>query len=100
MAQYCRYCSIAIPVGEDQIYCRKKNIVFTAKQAKHTNNCKLFDLNEIDALRQNDKGYIPTGVKPLELGGLGKQITLKDLLSGDAKDDRSEGLRRSDSLSG
>ena len=81
MAQYCRYCSFVYQVDEDKIWCEKKSICLSEKQCKHTNTCKLFDLNPIDVLRQNERGYQPTGIKPVELGGLGKQIKMEEYLN-------------------
>ena len=57
MAQYCRYCNNFVTGNGD--YCEKKEICMTEKQAKRTNKCKDFELNEIDAYYENLRGYHP-----------------------------------------
>lgn len=47
MAQYCRYCCWCC-VG-DVAFCSKKQRTMSDKQAKHSNNCKWFDYNPLDA---------------------------------------------------
>ncbi len=45
----------------DSNYCEVKEVCFTDSYIKHTNKCKYFDFNPIDALAENDKGYQPRG---------------------------------------
>lgn len=59
MAQYCRYCSW-LCVG-DVAYCGKLKKTMKEKQAKHTNHCKWYDLNTIDAF--SDYMYKPRNKK-------------------------------------
>ena len=56
MAQYCRYCSW-LCYG-DVPYCEFKG-VRSEESCKRTNKCKEFELNEIDAFGENEKGYVP-----------------------------------------
>lgn len=49
MKQYCRYC--AYLVTGNGVYCEAKNKTLSENVAKHTNKCKLFEFNEIDAKR-------------------------------------------------
>ena len=76
MAQYCRYCAWAYGVEDGVLWCEKRDQTFTAKQAKHTNTCEQYALNAIDALRENAKGYKPTGIRIIQFGGLGEQIEM------------------------
>ena len=62
MAQYCRYCSYM--VCGDANYCEIKDRCYSDEHIKHTNQCKDFELNPIDALRLNDKCYRPREKKP------------------------------------
>lgn len=55
MKQYCRYCSNM--VCGDANYCTAKKKCFSDNYIKSTNDCKDFDLNPIDALGENEKGY-------------------------------------------
>ena len=82
MAQYCRYCHY-LTNEMNGLYCPVTDRYITTKAARHTNTCHEYKLNRVDALRQNVKGYNPTGVKPVELGGLGKQIRMADVLKED-----------------
>jgi len=61
MAQYCRYC-INMYCG-DANWCSEKDKEYTDEYIKHTNNCKFFELNPIDALFENEKGYKPRAKK-------------------------------------
>lgn len=56
MTQYCRYCCWC-SVG-DVAYCDKFKKTMSDRKAKHTNHCKWFDFNEIDAFGEN-KVYKP-----------------------------------------
>lgn len=76
MAQYCRYCSYM--VCGDLNYCSVKGRCYSDKAIRHTNNCKDFDLNPIDAIRLNDKNYKPRPKKPKPDG---IQITIEELMS-------------------
>ena len=94
MAQYCRYCEHAYRVcdhsyeglpekrNDSAVYCYERMRFISREQAKQTNNCKHFQLNPVDALRENVKGYQPTGKKIVQFGGLGKQITLDEIIGG------------------
>ena len=62
MTQYCRYCSNMI--CGDENYCTEHKECYTDKQICRPNKCKDFDLNPIDALGINDKGYKPRKFKP------------------------------------
>lgn len=81
MAKYCRYYENAY---RDRctggVGCSAKGKFVTRKQAKKTNDCADFQLNPVDALRENVKGYQPTGRKIVQFGGLGKQITLEEVM--------------------
>ena len=86
MAQYCRYCDHLRLLGYaklGEIKCLAHQASITEKQAKHTNECKQFELNQVDALRQNTKGYKPTGIRIVQYGGLGKQIRIEDVMEGE-----------------
>lgn len=48
MAQYCRYC--ANMYCGDSNYCDVKKRCFSDAYIKHTNRCKDFELNPLDAL--------------------------------------------------
>lgn len=83
MAQYCRYCEHAFREHvKPCVYCRMKMKYIDREQAKRTNNCKFFKENKIDALRENPKGYQPTGKKIVQFGGLGKQVTMEEVMDG------------------
>ena len=71
MAQYCRYCFNM--VCGDVNYCSLKQRIYTDEQICRTNTCKDFELNPIDALGVNDKGYKPREhIKPV-----GEQIKIE-----------------------
>ena len=57
MKQYCRYCTY-MTCG-DVNYCSAKEQTYTDKQVCRANKCKDFELNPIDALGINKKGYQP-----------------------------------------
>ena len=61
MIQYCRYCNNMV-VG-DANYCGHYDITVGEWKLKHTNKCRHFEYNPIDALQENAKGYVPR-VKP------------------------------------
>lgn len=90
MAQYCRYCEFLYREKKGKYYCPMQSKHVAEKTAKHTNNCLTFQLNSIDALRKNVKGYNPTGIKPIALGGLGEQIRMNDILKGEKCNDGPE----------
>lgn len=73
MAQYCRYCSYM--VCGDANYCSVYDRCYSDEHIKHTNHCKEFDLNPIDALRLNDKCYRPREKRP---DPDGVQMTLEE----------------------
>lgn len=75
MAQYCRYCSYM--VCGDANYCEIKKRTYSDEHIKHTNHCKDFDLNPIDAIRLNEKCYRPRPKRP-EPDGM--QITIEELM--------------------
>ena len=83
MAQYCRYCAWAYNADDDKIWCRKRDAIFTEKQVKHSNTCKLFALNEIDVLREKEKGYRPTGIRIAPVRDGWKQIGMDEFAQGD-----------------
>ena len=76
MAQYCRYCSYM--VCGDFNYCEIKKRSYSDEHIKHTNHCKDFDLNPIDAIRLNEKCYRPRPKRP-EPDGI--QITIEELMN-------------------
>ena len=57
MAQFCRYrdhmCS------GDANWCEVRGKTYSDAHLKHTNRCRLFHLNPIDALMLNARGYRP-----------------------------------------
>ena len=57
MRKYCRYCSHM--VCGDANYCEVREKTYSDNYIKRVNNCKDFDLNPIDALMENPKGYTP-----------------------------------------
>lgn len=57
MTQYCRYC--ANLVYGDSCYCEVKRECLDYDKCKRPNKCKDFELNPIDALGENPKGYKP-----------------------------------------
>ena len=68
MTQYCRYCNNM--VCGDANYCSVKQKCYTEAHIKHSNTCKHFEPNEMDALFENEDGYKPRKKKqkgkPLE----------------------------------
>lgn len=56
MTQYCRYCSNMI--CGDANYCTVKKTTFSEAYICHTNKCKNFEFNEMDALDM-DRKYKP-----------------------------------------
>lgn len=61
MTQYCRYCTYMI--CGDANYCTVKWTTFSDAYICHTNKCKDFEFNEIDALDINHT-YTPRESKP------------------------------------
>jgi hypothetical protein len=60
----------------DANYCSHYDITVGEWKLKHTNKCRHFEYNSIDALQENAKGYVPRKpveknekVDQLELGG-------------------------------
>ena len=51
MTQYCRYCNNM--VCGDANYCTVKETTFSDAYIFHTNKCKDFEFNEMDALGMN-----------------------------------------------
>ena len=76
MAQYCRYCSYMC--CGDFNYCEIKKRTYSDEHIRHTNHCKDFDLNPIDAIRLNEKCYRPRPKRP-EPDGI--QITIEELMN-------------------
>lgn len=75
MKQYCRYCSNM--VCGDANYCTEKEICKTDKQLKQSNKCNKFEFNPIDALSENEKGYVPRKKKIDKFAGMDyKQMAL------------------------
>jgi hypothetical protein len=57
LKQYCRYCNY-LQAGNG-IWCEFKRKEVSESYAKHTNNCKDFLLNPIDAFAENQNEYKP-----------------------------------------
>lgn len=57
MTQYCRYCSHMI--CGDVNWCEVEQRTYSNSTIKSPNHCKFFEFNPIDALMENEKGYIP-----------------------------------------
>ena len=57
MTQYCRYCNNM--VCGDANYCTVKDKCYSDEHIKRPNNCKDFELNPMDALFENERGYRP-----------------------------------------
>lgn len=57
MSQYCRYCAYC-SYG-DVAYCDIKNKTMSEESVKRANKCNDFELNPIDSLGENEKGYRP-----------------------------------------
>ena len=64
MTQYCRYCS-NMCCG-DANWCEVKQSTYSDSTIKAPNHCKFFEFNPIDALGENNKGYIPKALKSRE----------------------------------
>ena len=65
MKQYCRYCQNCI--YGDVVYCEEFDKTMDISTAKRANNCKSFELNEIDALSGDmNKKYKPRVEKSFE----------------------------------
>lgn len=77
MAQYCRYC--ANMVCGDSNYCTVREECFSDEYVKRVNKCKDFDLNEIDALGENERGYIPRKGKEKQDEQCAGQMSLADM---------------------
>lgn len=75
MKQYCRYC--AGLVAGNGTYCTKKNKEMSDSAAKHTNKCKDFELNPIDAFGETD-GYKPRKERRSKLTD-GTQLTIGEV---------------------
>ena len=75
MKQYCRYCGYL--VTGNGIYCTLKQKELSESYAKHTNKCKDFVFNEVDAFFENEKPYHPRSkYKKTNTVTSGEQITL------------------------
>ena len=72
MKQYCRYC--AHLVTGNGIWCGAKERFYSESYAKHTNTCKLFEFNEIDAFGET-KGYLAR--QPIAKVKTNNQIKIK-----------------------
>ena len=72
MRQYCRYC--AWLVAGNGTYCTKQNKEMSDSVAKHTNKCKDFELNPMDAFFET-QGYKPRGERRLKAND-GTQLTI------------------------
>lgn len=57
MTQYCRYCNNM--VCGDANYCSVRQECYSDAKIKRANKCKDFEFNPIDALYENENGYIP-----------------------------------------
>ncbi len=71
LTQYCRYCCSL--VCGDANYCTKREVTMSDAAAKSPNRCHDFAFNPIDALGENEKGYIPRSPKKKQCDG---QISL------------------------
>lgn len=58
MHQYCRYCSRAVQIEDDDIYCSAREQTYSAGYAKRVNSCKSFDFNRMDVF-DPDNRYQP-----------------------------------------
>lgn len=65
MTQYCRYCSNM--VCGDANYCSVKQTTFSDAYICHTNKCKDYEFNEIDALGTG-RTYKPREIKIMANG--------------------------------
>ena len=80
MAQFCRYCDHMLCGGRSQLgYCEIKNRLYTPDHLAHTNTCRHFAYNPIDALRRNPKGHTPKK-ETVSHGQDKKQTTIWDYL--------------------
>jgi hypothetical protein len=64
--------------SSDFNYCEINKESYSDKEIKRTNKCKFFELNPIDSLFENEKGYVPRKPKTKLLGDISKQQTLFD----------------------
>ena len=71
MAQYCRYCNNFV-TGNGS-YCELYEKEMTDDSAKHTNHCKWYEFNPMDAFGENMNGYKPRKQKRND----GQQIKMK-----------------------
>lgn len=62
----------------DANYCSEKRRCYSDEHIKHTNRCKQFELNPIDAMRINEKCYRSQPKRPKPDG---IQITLEEILN-------------------
>lgn len=74
--QYCRYC--AHMICGDGNYCTSRDAFILDSQAKRQNKCKNFNLNPIDALDLNKKGYVPRNCIRIDAYTRREQISLSD----------------------
>ena len=58
MKQYCRYCANCYLQGDDIVWCEPKDQMRNKQQCSSVNNCKDFELNEIDVF-DIDRTYKP-----------------------------------------
>lgn len=73
--KYCRYCE-HMNAGK----CGKTGKTISEKRAKHSNRCRNFRLNAVDALRKNRKGYQPQ-LEERRIVTQGHQITMRELIN-------------------
>lgn len=64
----------------DANYCSVRQKTYSDDHIKRTNRCRDFELNPLDALRINSKGYRPRKQKETESDQIKGQITLIDWL--------------------
>ena len=69
MKQYCRYCTYM--VCGDANYCSVRETTYSDSYIKKQNRCRDFELNPVDALGENSRGYRPREQKeePEQLEG-------------------------------
>jgi hypothetical protein len=79
MTQQCRYCGNL--VTGNGIYCEAKNKELSESYTKHSNTCKMFEFNEIDAYDLNRR-YKPRVRKEIRPDG---QISMFDYMKGENK---------------
>lgn len=76
MRQYCRYCNNL--VAGNGTYCTVLNKEMSDSKAKHTNNCKHFEFNPMDAFAETS-GYKPRTQRAIKRSdGEQMQIALMD----------------------